>query len=48
MSDAVHIISVVRDFAMYDRLVRNNPNNAGAEFVGLRVWYGFKRKFPRG
>ena len=28
-------ISVVRDFAMYDRLVRNNPNNAGAEFVAF-------------
>lgn len=28
-------ISVVRDFAMYDRLVRNNPSNAGAEFVAF-------------
>ena len=28
-------ISVIRDFAMYDRLVRNNPNNAGAEFVAF-------------
>lgn len=28
-------ISVVRDFAMYDRFVRENPNNAGAEFVAF-------------
>lgn len=28
-------ISVVRDFAMYNRLVRNNPSNAGAEFVAF-------------
>ena len=28
-------VSVVRDFAMYDRLVRNNPSNAGAEFVAF-------------
>lgn len=33
MSDALCIVSVVRDFEMYDRLVRNNPNNAGAEFL---------------
>lgn len=26
------IISVVRDFEMYDRLVRNNPFNKGADF----------------
>ena len=26
-------VSVVRDSQMYDRLVRNNPNNAGAKFV---------------
>lgn len=28
-------ISVVRDFDMYDRCVRRNPNNCGAQFV----WY---------
>lgn len=33
VSDSLYIVSVVRDFAMYDRLVRNNPNNAGAEFL---------------
>ena len=28
-------VTVVRDREMYDRLVRNNPNNAGAEFVAF-------------
>lgn len=28
-------ISVVRDFATYDRLVRNNPNNIGGRFVAF-------------
>ena len=32
-TEAITIISVVRDFEMYDRLVRNNPRNAGATFV---------------
>lgn len=28
-------VSVVRDFAMYNRLVRDNPNNDGAKFVAF-------------
>ncbi|MBQ6327426.1 MAG: hypothetical protein IJI35_00290, partial [Kiritimatiellae bacterium] len=28
-------VTVVRDKAMYDRLVKGNPNNAGAEFVAF-------------
>ena len=28
-------VSTVRDFAMYDKLVRNNPHNAGARFVAF-------------
>lgn len=31
------IISVVRDFEMYDRLVRNNPFNKGADFSCLTI-----------
>ena len=26
-------VTVVRDKALYERLVRDNPNNAGGEFV---------------
>ena len=33
MKEKVIFISVVRDFALYDRLVRNNPWNRDAEFV---------------
>lgn len=33
MKPMVVFICVVRDFAIYDKLVRNNPNNTGAKFV---------------
>ena len=33
--DTCVFVTVVRDRAMYARLVRDNPNNAGGEFVAF-------------